>query len=143
MTQDAYRTLQLSNIDQAIALAQGLLKTSASLHRVCDTVDKKEENKNAASAFFQDSLMYFDFNDAVTELSSMPKELKAFKQKLIDIKVANSGMLMNGGYKEDVDKAICSIFAGDVLSNPETIEKEQLDRIKDAIDVLGDLKSVF
>lgn len=142
MTQDAYITLQQANIDSAIELARNVLKISTHLHSVCDTADKKEEAKNqdAASAYIRDSLKYFDFNDAVSGLSGMMPALKDLKKKLIEIKIENDKMLMDGGYRDDIDIAIANVFKNGTLWNLKTIEKETLDTIKETISALESLK---
>lgn len=141
MTQEAYIELQKQNMDRAIALGKELLRASASLHKVCDTADKDETRRDEAKNYLRDSLMYFSFNNAATELSSMPTTLTDFKQQLIDIKIANDTMLLEGGYRKDIDEVISTIFLSHRLCKVIIIDEPVLDCVREAIEKVQNLKA--
>lgn len=140
MTQEEYISLQLSNIDKSLVLGRELLRASASLHRVCDDADQEASRKNTSRNYLLDSLQYFSFNDAAAELSGMPETLKDFKQSLIDIKIANDRMLLEGGYRKDIDESISRVFLSHTLCKIQIIDSKVLGAVKDALDTLENLK---
>lgn len=140
MTQEEYIAKQRENIDEALRQGRELLRASASLHAVCDTADQ-EESREGAGSFLRDSLMYFSFNNAAEELASMPDTLRKFKQQLIDIKIANDTMLLEGGYRKDIDEAIARVFLTHTLCKIQIIDQKVLETVKDAIETLEGLKA--
>lgn len=132
MTQQEYLDIQHKNIALAIATGQALLKTSFRLHNTCDSAGRKE-------TYSQDLLMYYDFNDAASNLASMPQTLREFKQQAIDIKIENDRQLLHGGYLPEIDTCITGIFEGGVLDHVTTIEQPVLERIREAIALLEEL----
>lgn len=142
MTQEEYIRKQITNIDSAIASAKELLRASANLHRVCDIADEKKDfRKDEASKFFRDSLMYFSFNSAATELSGEKERLSDFKAKLIEIKIANDRMLFEGGYRKDIDDAIASTFLSHTLCKIQIIDEKVLNTVREAVEMLEKMKA--
>ena len=143
MTQSEYIALQIANIDKALVTGKRLLEVSVRLHRTCDSADKSENRNDSKRNYLQDSLMYYDFNAAVTEISGMPDILKEFKNQLIDIKIANDKMLLEGGYRKDIDEEISRVFLSHTLCKIQIIDEKVLATVKDAIATLEKLKETL
>ena len=142
MTQEEYIAYQLTNIDKAITTGERLLEVSIRLHRTCDSVDKSESNDPARS-YLRDSFMYYDFSDAAAEISGMPELLKEFKNRLISIKIENDKMLLEGGYRKDIDEEIARVFLSHTLCKIAIIDEKVLATVKDALETLHKMKETL
>ena len=143
MTQETYIAAQLQNIDTALSMGRRLLDVSARLHRTCDSADKYENRNDPERNYLRDSLMYYDFSDAAAEITGMPETVKEFKNCLIEIKIANDRMLLEGGFRQDIDEEIARIFVSHALCKIEIIDERVLDAVKDANATLEHLQQVL
>ena len=141
MTQEAYMKCQRDNIEKALKSGRALLRTSRALHKLCDEADAG--SSAAKKNYLLDAFQYYDFNTAATELSGMPVTLGEFKRDLIDIKIENDKMLLDGGYRKDVDEMIASVFLSHTLCKIQIIDAAVLGAVQDALDMLETMKTMF
>ncbi len=109
MTESAYLQAQIKALDEAIMTGLRARKTAKSLRGFFPSQDK-EAGELAGGSFSQDTLKYFDANNAFRELQTLQIQLGEMKKQLIDIKIANDRLLYEGGYLLFIDQAISSIF---------------------------------
>lgn len=136
MNKETYINLQLANIDHAIDLGNHVIKTS----RTLQNMKNKKDEAGGENAFIQDTMKYFSFNDAAASIEFLPLQLKDFKNQIIEIKIANDKMLLEGGFIPAVDKEIASIFVEGDLGNDRVKISGIADTVENAIVILNRLK---
>ncbi len=109
MTESAYLREQIAAIDQAIMTGLRARKTAKSLRDFFSSKNR-ELKSTEDSSFSQDTLKYYDANNALRELQTLQIQLGEMKKQLIDIKINNDKLLYEGGYLLFIDQAISSIF---------------------------------
>ena len=108
MKESAYLQEQIAALDQAIMTGLRARKTAKGLREFFVTQEK--QLGDVSGSFSQDTLKYFDANNAFRELQTLQIQLGEMKKQLIDIKIANDKLLYEGGYLLFIDQAISSIF---------------------------------
>lgn len=108
MTESEYLREQIAALDQAIMTGLRARKTARSLRDFFSFRNNAKDNAN--ENFSQDTLKYYDANNALRELQTLQIQLGEMKKQLIDIKIANDRLLYEGGYLLFIDQAISSIF---------------------------------
>ena len=141
MTEKEYKELQLANIDSALEAGNHLLEVSRRLHKDFDDAEKKEDT--APVKTMQDTLMYYDFSAVATDISGLPESLRTFKNKLIEIKLANDRMLFEGGYRRDIDEEIARVFLSHKLCKCAIIDEAVIAAVKDGLATLDKLKAAL
>ena len=109
MTEKEYIKDQIKALDQAIMTGLRARKTAKSLRGFFFSKDNKPDEPGGDS-FSQDTLKYYDANNAFRELQTLQIQLGEMKKQLIDIKINNDKLLYEGGYLLFIDQAISSIF---------------------------------
>lgn len=133
MTQETYMQLQLSNLDTAIELGKSTLESALSLQAL-------NGNNPDSDTFSMDSLKYYDFSDALKQLQWMQSRLKDFKNIMIEIKISNDKMLLDGGFIASIDREITHVFLSHVLCKMDALDPRTVEAIQDAIQTLEKLK---
>lgn len=133
MTQETYMQLQLSNLDTAIELGKSTLESALSLQAL-------NGNNPDSDTFSMDSLKYYDFSDALKQLQWMQSRLKDFKNIMIEIKISNDKMLLDGGFIDSIDREIAHVFLSHVLCKMDALDPRTVEAIQDAIQTLEKLK---
>ena len=141
MTQEEYKAAQRNNIDRALKEGKEFLRVSASLHEVCDTADTSETRNDGTKNYYRDTLMYFDFNDAVTDIAGMPGALNDFIQQVVDIKIENDRRLLSGDYIFELDNIIARFFEMHDLRGVKVVDETVLSAVRDALQMLEELKN--
>ena len=136
MNKETYRNLQLANIDNAISLGENVIKNSRTLHNLAERKDSK-----GASAFFQDTMKYFSFSDTAAAIEFLPLLIKDFKNQLIEIKIANDKMLLEGGFLSVIDKEIAEIFLQGAFGQEKISVSAAATAAEEAIEILKRLKT--
>ena len=108
MKESTYLQEQIAALDQAIMTGLRARKTAKGLREFFVTQEK--QLGDVSGSFSQDTLKYFDANNAFRELQTLQIQLGEMKKQLIDIKIANDKLLYEGGYLLFIDQAISSIF---------------------------------
>lgn len=137
MKQETYIRFQLDNINEAISLGKTALDSAKSLQ---GRFGNRDTNTEEADSFERDSLKFYDFNDAIKLLEWMPVQLKDFKNQMIEIKIANDKMLLEGGFIPAIDKEIAHIFLSHTLCKMKAMDPTTIEAIQDAINTLEKLK---
>ncbi len=140
MTENEYLTLQQDNIETALRHGRELLRISESLHGVANDANAEKTETDSSLGYMRDAFKYYDFNDSAVALSRETAVLNRFKQSLIDIKIANDRMLLEGGYRKEIDETIAGVFLSHTLCKIKIIDKNVLDTVVDALDKLETLK---
>ncbi len=128
--------MQQANIDHAISLGEKVIRNS----RTITEMKNKKDNSGEASSFLQDSMMYFSFSDTAAALEFLPLLLKDFKNQMIEIKIANDKMLLEGGFVPAVDREIAEIFRPGGLGDTKVDVSKIADDVEAAIEILKRLK---
>lgn len=137
MTKETYLNLQRANLDQAIKLGKIALNTAYSIQ----TLFKNKDVSNPKDIdFTRDSLKYYDMNDALKQLEWMHLQLKDFKHEMIEIKIANDKMLLEGGFVVSIDRDIAAVFLNHVLCKMDAMDPNTIVAIQDALNTLEQLK---
>lgn len=137
MTQELYLNLQLHNIDVAISSAKRALDAARTLQAIFGNKDTDRQDKGS---FTKDALRYFDSNDAIKQIEWLQLQIKDLKNKLIEIKIENDKMLLEGGFVQAVDRDIAYVFVHHRLCKLQGLDPATVVALQDVIKTLEQLK---
>ncbi len=121
---------KLEEIDKITAAAY---KTASSIYAI------GQENEKA-SAFAQDTFMYYDMNDMQGLIETLRLFIDNLKRALIELKTYNDRLLLHGGFVKCIDSRITSLFLSTSLCHLQATDRKTIEVLQDVAAQLGSLK---
>ena len=136
MTREIYTGMQLQNIEEAIEYGKRALDTARGLQM--NTGMKKDNDP--VNSFSEDTLKYFDANEAFKQVECLSLQFRELKSRLIEIKIQNDRLLLDGGFIPSIDHDIADVFLRNVLCRMNPIDPKLPEAVKDVIETLENIK---
>lgn len=134
MERNIYKEIQLNSLNQAIKYSEQAIDTAKALQSLFD------KDKDSSDSSMADSLKYFDVNNAFAMVEWLQLQIKDLKSKLIEIKVNNDNMLLEGGFIRSIDEEIASVFLRNVFCKIKAMDENTVTALEDVRNTLINLK---
>ncbi len=116
MNDKDYILSQIDRIDTAITLGENAMKTASSLRGLFGRQAMEARKGHSGSPdFSRDAFMVFDANDTAVQVARLKLQLTEFKKSMINIKIENDQLMLEGGYLPVIDDSIKEIFLSNTL----------------------------
>lgn len=136
-----YILSQMDRIDTAITLGENAMKTAQSLRGLFgrQTMEMRKGHSGSPD-FSRDAFMVFDANDTAVQVARMKLQLTEFKKSMINIKIENDQLMLDGGYLRVIDDKIIDIFLSNTLCKMSAKDAAATDVLRESVDKLKALK---
>lgn len=116
MNDKDYILSQIDRINTAITLGENAMKTASSLRGLFGRQAMEARKGHSGSPdFSRDAFMVFDANDTAVQVARLKLQLTEFKKSMINIKIENDQLMLEGGYLPLIDDSIKEIFLSNTL----------------------------
>ncbi len=141
MNRETYINNQLKSMDEALVLGRKALDMAEDIQELyCGPAGQRGEGVSEKTAFSRDTFRYFDANDAQQDMARLKLQLNGFKQRMIDIKIENDKLLLEGGYLAEIDREISGIFLKNTLCKLQAQDEKTVPVIREAVETLQKLR---
>ena len=136
-----YILSQIDRIETAITLGENAMKTASSLRGLFGRQAMEARKGHSGSPdFSRDAFMVFDANDTVVQVARLKLQLSEFKQSMINIKIENDKLMLEGGYLPLIDDSIKEIFLSNTLCRMGAKDAAATQVLGESVDKLNVLK---
>lgn len=141
MNDKDYILSQIDRIDTSITLGDNAMKTASSLRGLFGRQAMEARKGHSGSPdFSRDAFMVFDANDTAVQVARLKLQLSEFKQSMINIKIENDKLMLDGGYLPLIDDKIKDIFLSNTLCRMGAKDAAATDILRESIEKLQELK---
>ena len=85
--------------------------------------------------------MVFDANDTVVQVARLKLQLTEFKKSMINIKIENDQLMLEGGYLPLIDDSIKEIFLSNTLCRMGAKDAAATEILQESLEKLQKLKT--
>lgn len=136
-----YILSQIDRIDTAITLGENAMKTASSLRGLFGRQAMEARKGHSGSPdFSRDAFMVFDANDTAVQVARLKLQLTEFKKSMINIKIENDQLMLDGGYIRVIDDKIIDIFLSNTLCRMGAKDAAATAVLRESIEKLEELK---
>lgn len=137
-----YILSQIDRIDTAVTLGENAMKTAASLRGLFGRQTMEQRKGTSGSPdFSRDAFMVFDANDTVVQVARLKLQLTEFKKSMINIKIENDQLMLEGGYLPLIDDSIKEIFLSNTLCRMGAKDAAATEILQESLEKLQKLKT--
>lgn len=142
MNDKDYILSQIDRIDTSITLGENAMKTAASLRGLFGRQTMEQRKGTSGSPdFSRDAFMVFDANDTVVQVARLKLQLTEFKKSMINIKIENDQLMLEGGYLPLIDDSIKEIFLSNTLCRMGAKDAAATEILQESLEKLQKLKT--
>ncbi len=134
MTMDYYYKMQLQNLHDAVNYGKRALEIAKNMQVYYDEARADKEKETS-----QDVFRYFDSNDAIEQGEWLQLQIKDLKNKMIEVKMENDKLLLDGGFVRCIDSEITEMFLKNTLCKMKAMDPQTMAVLKETVENLEKL----
>lgn len=131
MSMDLYYKKQLQNLHDAVNYGKRALDIAKSMQLYYDEARKDEAKEKS-----QDVFRYFDSNDAIEQGEWLQLQIKDLKNKMIEVKMENDKLLLDGGFVRCIDSEITNMFLKNTLCKMKAMDPRTMEILEETVKAL-------